>query len=75
MVVRVNHKRLDTGETYSTAQVAEITGYNVRTIQRYAKDDLLHAGGSPGKRVFLGAHVAEFLGLLSDQSQSTALVN
>ena len=75
MVVRLNHKRLDTNATYSTAEVASITGYGERTIRRYATDNLLPWAGSPTKRLFHGADVAEFLGVLPNHPQTTPLVD
>lgn len=75
MVVRLNHKKLDTDATYSTAEVAELTGYGERTIRRYASDKLLPSVGASTKRLFHGADVAEFLGVLPNHSQSPRLIN
>lgn len=75
MVVRINHKKLDTEATLTTRQVAELTGYNPRTIQRYAEENLLPSAGSPHKRLFKGTDIAAFLGFSANNSNATGLIH
>lgn len=76
MVIRINHRNLDTESTLTAHEVAALTGYNVRTIQRYAAEDLIRSCGSKSKRIFMGCDVAEFLGFRpADHSQGSALIN
>ena len=76
MVIRINHRKLDTESTLTAREVAALTGYNVRTIQRYAADDLIRSSGAPTKRIFMGRDVAEFLGFRpSESANCSALIN
>lgn len=75
MVLRINSKKLDTEATLTTKQVAELTGYSSKTIQRYAKEELLHSFGSNRKRLFHGTEVARFMGLLADKANASLFVN
>ena len=63
MVIRLNQETFEGTEFLTSRQVSKLTGYSVRTIQRYANEGLLSASRGPGKFLFQVSTVAEFLGV------------
>ena len=77
MVIRLNQQTFEGTEFLTTREVSRLTGYSVRTVQRYANEGLLSASRGPGKFLFQVSTVAEFLGVQPspNHSQPSALIN
>ena len=63
MIPRINQQKADRETVYTTREVADLTGYHPKTIQRLAKEGVLPRGGSPGKWLFRADAIRDFLGV------------